>query len=288
MTLKGGTSQACAACKYQRRRCSAECPLSPYFPPEQPKLFQNAHKLFGVSNILKILKNLEPGQKNEAMRSIIYQANMRDKFPVYGCCWIICQLKYQVLQAEEELNAVQAQLEMYRQHHQISSMPDDGTSQLELGMAPPSNGLSLFNHTTPQHYNAVPAAALPVPQQQSYSNSSKGVYTSGYMDAKDINVANSFWAQQPNYANNNNNSMAIQSQLVVPQQQTIQQEVVQDYDELHPFFDTIDDRQSYIDSKEAYESSSEESLKDTTQSTEHVAENELKNAAARFSLTSVN
>ncbi|XP_062168800.1 LOB domain-containing protein 27-like [Alnus glutinosa] len=291
MTLKGGTSQACAACKYQRRRCSAECPLSPYFPPEQPKLFQNAHKLFGVSNILKILKNLEPGQKNEAMRSIIYQANMRDKFPIYGCCWIICQLKYQIIHAEEELQAVQAQLEMYRQHHQISSMPpDDVTSQLELGMAPPSNGgLSLFNHaTTPQHYNNAVSQALPVPQQQCYSNGSKAVYSSpSYMDAKDINVANSFWVQQT-YGNNNNNSMAIQSQLVVSQPQAIQQEVVQEYDELHPFFDSIDDRQSYIDSKEAYESSSEESLKDTTQSTEHVAENELKNAAARFSLTSVN
>lgn len=202
---------------------------------------------------------MEPGQKNEAMRSIIYQANMRDKFPVYGCCWIICQLKYQILQAEEELHAVQAQLEMYRQHqhqhHQISSMPDDlMTSQLELGMAPPSNGgLSLFNHT-PQHYNNALPAALPLPQQQqSYSNGSKAVYSSGYMDAKDINVGNSFWVQQP-YANNNNNSMAIQSQLAVSQSQDIQQEVVQDYDELHPFFDTIDDRQSYIDSKEAYES----------------------------------
>lgn len=34
--------------------------------------------------------------------------------------------------------------------------------------------------------------------------------------------------------------------------------------------------------------SSESSLKDTTQSIEHVAENELKSAAACFSLTSVN
>ncbi|KAK9278208.1 hypothetical protein L1049_027769 [Liquidambar formosana] len=67
-----------------------------------------------------------------------------------------------------------------------------------------------------------------------------------------------------------------------------QQGAAQDYDEIHPFFDTIDDRQSYIDSKEAYESSSESSLKDTTQSLEHVAENELKSAAACFSLTSVN
>lgn len=251
MTLKGGTSQACAACKYQRRRCSAECALAPYFPPEQPKLFQNAHKLFGVRNILKILEKLEPSQKTEAMRSIIYQANIRDKYPVYGCWGITCQLQYQILQAEEELQAVQAQLEVYHQH-QISSVPNDVTSQLELGMAPPSNDLPLFNHT-PQPYNAVPA--LPVTQQHSYSNGSKSGYNSASMNMKD-NVANPFWVQHP-YANNNNNcnnSMAIQSQLVVSQPLAIQQEEVQDYDEMHPFFDTIDDRQSYIDSKEAYES----------------------------------
>ncbi|KAJ4712190.1 putative LOB domain-containing protein [Melia azedarach] len=157
MTLKGGTSQACAACKYQRRRCSAECPLAPYFPPDQPKMFQNAHKLFGVSNILKILKILDSEQKPEAMRSIIYQANIRDKYPVHGCWGIICQLRYQIWQAEEELHAVHAQLDVFRQHYQqqISSMTDDVPSQLELGMAPP-NALSLFNHN-PQPYNAVPA-----------------------------------------------------------------------------------------------------------------------------------
>ncbi|XP_040988570.1 LOB domain-containing protein 27 [Juglans microcarpa x Juglans regia] len=289
MTLKGGTSHACAACKYQRRRCSAECPLAPYFPAEQPKLFQNAHKLFGVRNMLKILEHLEPSQKNEAMWSIICQANIRDKSPVYGCWGITRQLQYQVLLAEEELQAVNAQLEMYRQQHQqqqqISSMPIDMTSQLELGMAPPSNSLSLFNHT-PQPYNVVPA--LPVTQQQqSYSNSSKAGYnSSAFMDTKD-NTANPFWVQH-SFANNNNNSMAtFQSQLAASQPLAIQQ-VVQDYDEMRPFFDTIDDRQSYIDSKEAYESSSEESLKDTNQSIEHVAENELKSAAACFSLTSVN
>ncbi|GMY15705.1 LOB domain-containing protein 27 [Fagus crenata] len=290
MTLKGGTSQACAACKYQRRKCSSDCPLALYFPPEQPKMFQNAHKLFGVSNILKIIKNLQPCQKAEAMRSIIYQSNIRDKFPVYGCWGYICQLQYQILQAEEELHAVHAQLEMYRQHHQhqISSLTDDMASQLELGMAPPSsNALSLFNHTS-QPYNAM-AAALPVSHEHSYWNSSKDSYSCAYMDTKD-NAGNPFWLQH-SYANNDNsneNSMTIQSELVVSQPLATQHEIVQDYDEMHPFFDTIDDRQSYIESKEPYESSSEESLKDTIQSIEHVAENELKSAAACFSLTSVN
>ncbi|KAI9173926.1 hypothetical protein LWI28_008992 [Acer negundo] len=331
MTLKGGTSQACAACKYQRRRCSSECPLKPYFPPDQPKMFQNAHKLFGVCNILKILKNLDADQKTEAMRSIIHQANIRDQYPVHGCMGVIKKLRDQIWLAEEELHAVLLQLDMYRQHYhqQISSsLPDDVVpSQLELGMAPPNNALSLFNHAPHQQpYNAAAAAAaLPIAQHHSYSNNS---YSSTYIDSKD-NLSNSMWVQYPYATNNNNNSMAIQSQLV----SGIQQEVVHDYDELHPFFDTIDDRQSYIDSKEAYESrytlfnifnipksyihdstttiymdnmlvvhnsvefsinsvisicSSEESLKDTTQSMEHVAENELKSAAACFSLTSVN
>jgi hypothetical protein len=134
------------------------------------------------------------------------------------------------------LSQIQAQLEMYYQHHQISPMLDDVTSELELGMALPSNGLSLFNHTTPQHYNVVLVAALPVSQQQSYSNGSIGVYTSSYMDVKYINVAKSFWVQKTNYEKNINNSMVIQSWLVVSQLQTIQQEVVQDYDELQLFF----------------------------------------------------
>ncbi|XP_044486681.1 LOB domain-containing protein 27-like [Mangifera indica] len=297
MTLKGGTSQACAACKYQRRKCHAECPLAPYFPPDQPKMFANAHKLFGVRNILNILKNLDSDQKTEAMRSIIYQADIRDRYPVHGCWGIICQLRYRIWQAEEELHAVHAQLEMYRHHYQqqqqVTSMTDDVPSQLELGigMAPPNNNsLSLFNHTPQQHqhqpsYNNAPAAALP------YTNNSN---SGTYMDSKD-NVAHSMWIQHQ-YATatnniNSNSSIPIQPHQFVASQSLAlqqQQEVVHDYDEIHPFFDTIDDRQSYIDSKEAYDSSSEESLKDTTQSTEHVAENELKSAAACFSLTSVN
>ncbi|KAH0975630.1 hypothetical protein GBA52_017529 [Prunus armeniaca] len=300
MTLKGATNSACAACKYQRRKCTPECPLAPFFPADQPKMFQNAHKLFGVSNIVKILKNLEPEMKFEAMRSIIYQANIRDKFPVYGCWEVIWQLQYQLLLAEEELQAVQAQLAMYRQHHhhqhQISSVPEYVTSQLELGMAPPNNSLPLFNHN-PQPYNnnnnnAMPA--LPVTQhhhqQQSYSNSSDAAYSSVYIDSKDNNAANPLWVSNPcttNNNSNNDNSETIQSQLGVLQPLSLQPDVVQDYDELHPFFDTIDDRQSYIDSKEAYESSSEESFKDTTQSMEY-AENALKNAASCYSLTSVN
>ncbi|RDX72631.1 LOB domain-containing protein 27, partial [Mucuna pruriens] len=293
MTLKGGTAQACAACKHQRRKCTSECLLAPYFPADQPKVFLNVHRLFGVSNIVKILKILEPSQKKIAMDSIIIQANYRDKYPVHGCWEEICKLHYQIWLAEEELHAVLQQLDMCRQqqqqHYPGPSMPDDVTSQLELGMTPRiNNALPLFNHHTPQPqpqphtYNTL----APVSQQHSYSNSNSIDYNSLYLDSKD-NPSNPLWVQYP-YANNNSNSVGMQTSLISSQPLAIQQDVVEDYDEIHPIFDSVDDRQSYIYSKEAYESSSEESLKDMRKCTDNVSENELKSAAACFSLTSVN
>ncbi|XP_057952150.1 LOB domain-containing protein 27 [Malania oleifera] len=264
MTLKGGTSQACAACKYQRRKCTSECPLAPFFPADNPKIFQNAHRLFGVKKMLKILDPLDPDQKAHAMDSIIFQANTREMYPVHGCCWVIRQLYFQIQQFEEELHAVRSHLAIYRQHHH-----EDSAAQLQLGMvAPPPHF---------QSYNALPIDPA-----------------AAYIDSKD-NLANSLCVQvqtpYPNNANNNNiinSPIALQSQLqsISLEPPPIQQEPAQMYDEAHPIFDTIDDRQSYVDSKDAYDSSSESSLK--AQSIEHVAENELKSAAACFSLTSVN
>ncbi|XP_006367708.1 LOB domain-containing protein 27-like [Solanum tuberosum] len=300
MTLKGGTSQACAACKYQRRRCH-DCPLAPYFPADQPKMFQNAHRLFGVSNILKILKQLDPSQKKVAMKSIIYQANARDKHPVYGCVAEIQNLLFNIQLYEEELQAVNAQLSFYRQQQQqqeISTSLSDSVSQIQLGMPPPvsaptpanGNGLTLFHHqdVPNSQYNVAANAALPVQSYPSYSNNNFAAYNNTtFVDPKENNTVNSLWIQQ-SYGNNVCNNNIMQSQLPASQTILVPQEVNQDYDEIHPLFDTIDDRQSYIESKDPYESSSESSLKDTRQSMEHVAENELKNAAACFTLTSIN
>ncbi|KAE8695070.1 LOB domain-containing protein 22 [Hibiscus syriacus] len=223
MTLKGGATSACAACKYQRRKCIPECLLAPHFPADQTKVFQNAHKLFGVSNIVKILRSLDPSQHAEAMRSIKYQANVRDRFPVYGCLGVIRQLYYQIQLVEEEFHAVLTQLEMCRQQqqrHQISSMADYVISQLELDMVPPTNALPVFN--------------------QPYSM---------YKDSPKEN--NSLWIQHLFLDTNNHSNdspVAIQSQLV-----DAQHEVVRDYDEIRPF---IDDEQSYVDSKDNYDSAS--------------------------------
>ncbi|KAG1347550.1 LOB domain-containing protein 22-like [Cocos nucifera] len=240
MTVKGGTSQACAACKYQRRRCSADCLLAPYFPPDQPKQFQNAHRLFGVSNIVKILNKLEPPQKTEAMRSIIYEANVRDRYPVHGCLGLIFTLHLQIQHTQLELDAINAQLSPYRHHHQ--------SSQLQFASLSSSSSS-----------NYLPFDTLP---NSTDNNDSKNV--------------KEFWAHNSyNSGSTSNSVIAVTASGV----QTPLGVVEQEYDEISPYFYTIDEGP-------VYESSSELLLKETVQP-EHVSENELKRAAACFTLTTV-
>eukprot|EP00249_Psilotum_nudum_P031832 c46652_g1_i1 orf=154-438(+) len=93
MAGNGGTTQACAACKYQRRKCTPECPLAPYFPADQPKQFMNVHRLFGVSNVLRLLRQIDPSKKSDAVKSIVYEAAAWEKNPVHGCLGIISMLQ---------------------------------------------------------------------------------------------------------------------------------------------------------------------------------------------------
>ncbi|GAB2227494.1 hypothetical protein Droror1_Dr00009316 [Drosera rotundifolia] len=107
-------NQACAACKYQRRRCASDCVLAPYFPHDRQKQFLNAHKLFGVSNITKIIRDLTPPQRDIAMRTIMYQSDVRAIDPVGGCYRIIRELEYHIQYYKAELDLVMQQLAMYR------------------------------------------------------------------------------------------------------------------------------------------------------------------------------
>ncbi|KAJ8645078.1 hypothetical protein MRB53_006826 [Persea americana] len=289
MTVKGGTSQACAACKYRRRKCNADCPLAPYFPPDDPKQFQNAHRLFGVSNILKILEQLNPEQKLEAMRSIVYQANMRERYPVHGCLGIIYKLQLVIHETQQALDAVNAQLASCKLPQlQISSPPISPSSQLQLAPAttpPANNALTLFHNNHHQQFNEMDIGNTQhlfpnVITADSCSNSNMSNDNTNNND--NVNQLWSHYSYQHSYYNNSPN---VQSQFIVAQPVP-----TNGYDEMSNFLDNIDDRQSYVVSKEAYDSSPESSLKDTTQSMEmehdQVGENKLNITAT--CLTSVN
>ncbi|CAK7352952.1 unnamed protein product [Dovyalis caffra] len=101
---------ACAACKHQRRKCTEDCFLAPFFPPEKANDFDAVHKLFGVRNIVSHLQKLTPAQRPDAITSMVYEANARVIYPVTGCAGIVSMLQQrlgtvyaQVLAARNEL-----------------------------------------------------------------------------------------------------------------------------------------------------------------------------------------
>ncbi|KAM1118621.1 hypothetical protein ACFX2I_042907 [Malus domestica] len=52
--------QSCATCQHQRKKCTVDCPLAPYFPSSYPTNFHNAHKLFGVSRVVDSTNSSPP------------------------------------------------------------------------------------------------------------------------------------------------------------------------------------------------------------------------------------
>lgn len=103
----------CAACKFLRRKCLPGCIFAPYFPPEEPTKFANVHKIFGASNVSKLLNEIMPSQREDAVNSLAYEAEARLKDPVYGCVGAISVLQRQVLQLQKELDATNADLMRY-------------------------------------------------------------------------------------------------------------------------------------------------------------------------------
>ncbi|KAM3382747.1 LOB domain-containing protein 2 [Capsicum galapagoense] len=83
MQKSSGTA-ACASCKHQRKKCTDRCVLAPYFPAEKTREFKAVHKVFGVSNITKIVKNLREDDRRRAVESLIWEAFCRQKDPVSG------------------------------------------------------------------------------------------------------------------------------------------------------------------------------------------------------------
>ncbi|KZV51855.1 LOB domain-containing protein 22-like [Dorcoceras hygrometricum] len=110
----GAVSQACAACKYQRRRCPPDCTLAPHFPADKQNDFRNVRKAFGVKNITRTLKELPPDQHQTAVKSIVFEANLRAVDPVGGCLRKVCELNQSLRICTAELNLVRQQLAVCR------------------------------------------------------------------------------------------------------------------------------------------------------------------------------
>ncbi|KAI3721647.1 hypothetical protein L2E82_32664 [Cichorium intybus] len=115
--MASSSNSPCAACKFLRRKCQPECVFAPYFPPDQPQKFANVHKVFGASNVTKLLNELHPHQREDAVNTLAYEADMRLRDPVYGCVGVISLLQHQLRQLQMDLTSAKSELSKYQNHH---------------------------------------------------------------------------------------------------------------------------------------------------------------------------
>ncbi|XP_073290726.1 LOB domain-containing protein 16-like [Primulina huaijiensis] len=109
--MSSGTGSPCGACKFLRRKCAADCVFAPYFCSEQgPARFAAIHKVFGASNVSKLLLHVPVADRCEAVVTISYEAQARIRDPVYGCVAHIFALQQQVAYLQAQLMLAKAQL----------------------------------------------------------------------------------------------------------------------------------------------------------------------------------
>lgn len=107
------SNSPCAACKFLRRKCTQECVFAPYFPPDQPQKFASVHKVFGASNVAKLLNELNAAQREDAVNSLAYEAEERLRDPVYGCVGLISILQHRLKQLQNDLYCAKKELANY-------------------------------------------------------------------------------------------------------------------------------------------------------------------------------
>ncbi|XP_011002671.1 PREDICTED: LOB domain-containing protein 12-like [Populus euphratica] len=139
-----GGNSPCASCKLLRRRCAKDCVFAPYFPSDDPHKFAIVHKVFGASNVSKMLQELPVHQRADAVSSLVYEANARVRDPVYGCVGAISYLQNQVSQLQMQLAVAQAEILCIQMQHE----PVMPTPQMD-----PEDKSFLLQNSLPQYLN---------------------------------------------------------------------------------------------------------------------------------------
>ncbi|KAJ6678197.1 LOB DOMAIN-CONTAINING PROTEIN 3 [Salix viminalis] len=131
---KAGAVSPCAACKLLRRRCAQDCVFAPYFPADEPHKFASVHKVFGASNVNKMLQELAEHQRRDAVSSMVYEANARVRDPVYGCVGAISSLQKQIDSLQTQLALAQAEV-VHMRMRQLSTSSSPGAMDMAVDQA---------------------------------------------------------------------------------------------------------------------------------------------------------
>ncbi|KAM3295057.1 hypothetical protein ACQJBY_037737 [Aegilops geniculata] len=141
----------CAACKLLRRRCSPGCVFAPYFPSGEPHRFASVHKVFGASNISKLLQEIPAEHRGDAVSSLVYEANARVRDPIYGCVGAITSLQRQVESLQTQLALAQAEMVRLKMANAYSTSRRNNGGGSSASGSPSS--MSSPTKATPDHHH---------------------------------------------------------------------------------------------------------------------------------------
>ncbi|MBA0853339.1 hypothetical protein Goshw_016190 [Gossypium schwendimanii] len=121
-----GCASPCGACKFLRRKCVRGCVFAPYFCHEQGAThFAAIHKVFGASNVSKLLAHLPLSDRSEAALTIAYEAQARLQDPIYGCVSHIFALQQQIVNLQAQLASLKAQAAQSIPSVSVTANPND-------------------------------------------------------------------------------------------------------------------------------------------------------------------
>uniref|UniRef100_A0ACD5VTN9 Uncharacterized protein n=1 Tax=Avena sativa TaxID=4498 RepID=A0ACD5VTN9_AVESA len=134
-----GPGAPCGACKFLRRRCVPGCVFAPHFSggaggsgsgrDRGAAQFAAVHRVFGASNVAKLLSRVPVALRRDAARTVCYEAQARVADPVYGCVGTILALQHQVALLQGQLALLQSQLFNCRLAFAATAAHPDGTEQ---------------------------------------------------------------------------------------------------------------------------------------------------------------
>uniref|UniRef100_A0A0D9V6A3 LOB domain-containing protein n=1 Tax=Leersia perrieri TaxID=77586 RepID=A0A0D9V6A3_9ORYZ len=120
-----GPGAPCGACKFLRRRCVPGCVFAPHFSgcggsgvgagagrgrERGAAEFAAVHRVFGASNVAKLLSRVPAALRRDAARTVCYEAQARIADPVYGSVGTILALQHQVSVLQGQLSVLESQL----------------------------------------------------------------------------------------------------------------------------------------------------------------------------------
>ncbi|XP_050387170.1 LOB domain-containing protein 21-like [Argentina anserina] len=145
------SSSSCAACKLLKRRCVPTCIFAPHFRSDEPLKFAKVHKVFGASNVSKILSEVPAEQREDTVSSLVYEAEARLRDPVYGCIGAIAMLEGKMVELQHDLAIARARLASYGHPNSSSvssysassyTMLEDHLSEANFAGFPACSGFS--------------------------------------------------------------------------------------------------------------------------------------------------